>query len=191
MFFPLLFSYIFFLLQVVAGFRFSFDFFQLCFLFCGDVRFFVVFVKENLSFFYCKFFFSSFFPPFSLIFLFIDQCLHQMNLMKKLLRKFVVIVFLIILINWLKIYQNSHLGNSLMLKFLDQSFIYHPHLMLVFQVMNFYGLMMVLKFHTYDTKKSIVHLSKNEETISRLVDMLAPFVLQVAKKDSSMYLPTM
>jgi hypothetical protein len=47
------------------------------------------------------------------------------------------------------------------------------------------------KFHNYDTKKSIVHLSKTEETISRLVDMLAPFVLQVAKKDCSMYLPTM
>ncbi len=37
---------------------------------------------------------------------------------------------------------------------------------------------------------SITNLSKREESVKGLVDMFCLFVLQVAKKDNNMYLPT-
>jgi hypothetical protein len=42
-------------------------------------------------------------------------------------------------------------------------------------------------FCGFDTTKSIVDLSKDEGLIKDLVDMLSSFILQVAKKDGSLY----
>jgi hypothetical protein len=39
-------------------------------------------------------------------------------------------------------------------------------------------------------QKSIIDLFENEESIKDLVDVLFSFVLQVAKKDDNLYLPT-
>lgn len=45
-------------------------------------------------------------------------------------------------------------------------------------------------FRGFDTTSSIVDLSKDESSIKNLVDMLSSSILQVAKKDGSIYLPT-
>jgi len=45
-------------------------------------------------------------------------------------------------------------------------------------------------FCGFDTSKIIVDLSENEGLIKDLVDMLFSFVLQVVKKDGSLYPPT-
>jgi hypothetical protein len=45
-------------------------------------------------------------------------------------------------------------------------------------------------FCEYETNMLIADLSKKEESIKGLVDMLCLFVPQVAKKDDNMYLPT-
>jgi hypothetical protein len=44
-------------------------------------------------------------------------------------------------------------------------------------------------FCDFDMQKSITNL-ENEESIKYMVDMLYSFVLQVAKEDGSLYLPT-
>ncbi len=44
-------------------------------------------------------------------------------------------------------------------------------------------------FCDFDMQKSITNL-ENEKFIKYIVDMLSSFVLQVAKKDGSLYLPT-
>ncbi len=42
-------------------------------------------------------------------------------------------------------------------------------------------------FHSFDTTRSIANLLEDEFCINNLVDMLSFFVLQVAKKNGSMY----
>ncbi len=42
-------------------------------------------------------------------------------------------------------------------------------------------------FCAFDTRKSIIDMSKDEGSIKDLVGMLSSFVLQVARKDGSMY----
>jgi hypothetical protein len=44
--------------------------------------------------------------------------------------------------------------------------------------------------HGLDTTRSIVDLLKDEYFVKDLVDMLSSFVLQVTKKDGSLYPPT-
>ncbi len=42
-------------------------------------------------------------------------------------------------------------------------------------------------FRDFDTRKFIVDMSKDKGSIKDLMDMLSSFVLQVAKKDGSLY----
>jgi len=46
-------------------------------------------------------------------------------------------------------------------------------------------------FHSLDTTRSIADLLENESFVKDLVNMLSSFVLQVVKKDGSLYPPTM
>jgi hypothetical protein len=46
-------------------------------------------------------------------------------------------------------------------------------------------------FHSLDTTRSIANLLENESFVKDLVNMLSSFVLQVVKKDGSLYPPTM
>jgi hypothetical protein len=46
------------------------------------------------------------------------------------------------------------------------------------------------EFWDFDTKKSIIYLAKDEETMMELEDMLSMFILQIAKNDGSLNLPT-
>jgi len=46
-------------------------------------------------------------------------------------------------------------------------------------------------FDSLDTTRSIVDLLEEESFVKDLINMLSSFVLQVAKKDGSLYLPTM
>jgi hypothetical protein len=45
-------------------------------------------------------------------------------------------------------------------------------------------------FWGYDTKRSIVDLSKNDNIIMGLVDMLSLFTFPIVKKDASLHHPT-
>jgi hypothetical protein len=45
-------------------------------------------------------------------------------------------------------------------------------------------------FCDFDTTRSIANLLEDEYFVKNLVDMLSSFVLQVPKKDGSMYPPT-
>jgi hypothetical protein len=45
-------------------------------------------------------------------------------------------------------------------------------------------------FYGLDTTRSIVDLLEDESPVKDLVDMFSSFVLQVAKKDGTMYPPT-
>jgi hypothetical protein len=46
------------------------------------------------------------------------------------------------------------------------------------------------EFWGFDTKKIIIDLAKNEQTIMELENMLSMFIFQIAKKDGSLYPPT-